>query len=86
MNIIAIRRGRCEPGTDAPRERNPRGDQSMHPEFEVFSHEPTFTFSYVMSDPESGKCVIIDPVLDFDPRLNGDRSIFPLDGTRPKGK
>ena len=38
----------------------------MHPDIEVFFHEPTFTFSYVVSDPDSGKCVIIDPVLDFD--------------------
>ncbi len=38
----------------------------MRPDIEVFFHEPTFTFSYVVSDADSGKCVIIDPVLDFD--------------------
>jgi len=38
----------------------------MRPDIEVFFHEPTFTFSYVVSDGDSGKCVIIDPVLDFD--------------------
>ncbi len=40
----------------------------MHPEIEVFFHEPTSTLSYVVSDPESAKCAIIDPVLDFDPK------------------
>jgi glyoxylase-like metal-dependent hydrolase (beta-lactamase superfamily II) len=40
----------------------------MQPDIEAFFHEPTFTFSYVVSDPESGKCVIIDSVLDFDPK------------------
>ncbi len=38
----------------------------MHPDIEVFFHEPTFTFSYVVFDADGGKCVIIDPVLDFD--------------------
>ena len=33
---------------------------------EAFFEEPTFTFSYVLSVPESGKCAIIDPLLDFD--------------------
>ncbi|GMQ75212.1 MAG: hypothetical protein BMS9Abin01_0458 [Gammaproteobacteria bacterium] len=38
----------------------------MRPDIEVFFHEPTFTFSYVVFDADGGKCVIIDPVLDFD--------------------
>ena len=40
----------------------------MQPDIEAFFHEPTFTFSYVVSDPESGECAIIDSVLDFDPK------------------
>ena len=33
----------------------------------AFFDEATFTYSYVVSDPESGQCALIDPVLDFDP-------------------
>ncbi len=32
----------------------------------AFFHEPTFTFSYVIQDPASKHCAIIDSVLDFD--------------------
>ncbi len=32
-----------------------------------FFHAPTFTWSYVLSDPASGAAAIIDPALDFDP-------------------
>ncbi|MEX2647960.1 MAG: MBL fold metallo-hydrolase [Alphaproteobacteria bacterium] len=31
-----------------------------------FFHEPTFTVSYLVADPGSGRAAIIDPVLDFD--------------------
>lgn len=31
-----------------------------------FFHEPSYTYSYVVSDRESGHCAVIDPVLDFD--------------------
>ncbi|MFT3930364.1 MAG: MBL fold metallo-hydrolase [Spongiibacteraceae bacterium] len=33
---------------------------------EAFFHEPTFTISYVVADVASGRCAIIDPVLDYD--------------------
>ncbi len=33
----------------------------------AFFDEPTFTVSYVVSDPETGKAAIIDSVLDYDP-------------------
>jgi glyoxylase-like metal-dependent hydrolase (beta-lactamase superfamily II) len=32
-----------------------------------FFHAPTYTWTHVVSDPESGAAAIIDPVLDFDP-------------------
>jgi len=32
----------------------------------AFFHEPTFTFSYVVADPETKMCAVIDSVLDFD--------------------
>lgn len=39
----------------------------MHPHVEAFFDPATFTYSYVVSDPASQKCALIDPVLDFDP-------------------
>lgn len=38
----------------------------MQPKVQVFFDEPTFTYSYVVQDPASGHCAIIDSVLDFD--------------------
>ncbi len=32
-----------------------------------FFHAPTATVSYVLEDPPSRRCVIVDPVLDFEP-------------------
>lgn len=39
----------------------------MRPHVTAFFNEPTFTVSYVAADPTTGKCAIIDPVLDYDP-------------------
>ncbi|HVY16266.1 MAG TPA: MBL fold metallo-hydrolase [Rhodopila sp.] len=36
------------------------------PEVAAFFHEPTNTASYVVSDPASGRCAVIDSVLDYD--------------------
>ena len=38
----------------------------MKPEIKAFFHKPTYTITYVVSDPVSGKCAVIDSVLDFD--------------------
>jgi glyoxylase-like metal-dependent hydrolase (beta-lactamase superfamily II) len=40
----------------------------MRPTVQAFFHEPTFTASYLVSDPATGTAAIIDPVLDFDPK------------------
>ncbi|MBV0934336.1 MBL fold metallo-hydrolase [Marinobacterium weihaiense] len=37
----------------------------MHPIVTAFFDEPTFTYSYVVQDPNSRQCAIIDSVLDF---------------------
>ncbi len=37
----------------------------MQPTVTAFFDEPTFTYSYVIQDPESNHCAIIDSVLDF---------------------
>ena len=40
----------------------------MHkPDVSAFFDEATFTITYVVSDPTTGRAAIIDPVLDFDP-------------------
>jgi glyoxylase-like metal-dependent hydrolase (beta-lactamase superfamily II) len=36
------------------------------PEVKAFFHQPSFTWSYVVSDPATKQCAIIDSVLDFD--------------------
>ena len=40
----------------------------MKPKIKAFFDEPTSTISYVVAEPEGDRCVIIDPVLDYDPR------------------
>lgn len=39
----------------------------MKPEIRAFFDEATFTVSYVVTDPETRRCAVIDSVLDFDP-------------------
>lgn len=38
-----------------------------HPSVQSFFHEPSSSFSHVLSDPASGRAAIFDPVLDYDP-------------------
>ena len=40
----------------------------MEPEIQAFFDEQTFTVTYLVSDPASRRAIIIDPVLDFDPK------------------
>jgi len=53
----------------------------MRPEVTGFFDEDTFTVSYVVADPASSACAIVDSVLDFDPasgrtsRKSADRII-----------
>ncbi len=37
------------------------------PDVEAFFDDATYTVSYVVSDPETGRAAVIDPVLDYDP-------------------
>lgn len=39
----------------------------MQPNVEAFFDPATFTYSYVVTDPESKHCAIVDSVLDYDP-------------------
>jgi len=38
-----------------------------NPVVTAFFDEPTFTVSYVVADPETNACAVVDSVLDFDP-------------------
>lgn len=38
----------------------------MKPDVKAFFDEATFTISYVVTDPETKKCAVIDSLLDFD--------------------
>lgn len=40
---------------------------ALQPTVEAFFDEDTFTVSYIVSDPATGKAVIVDSVLDYDP-------------------
>src|SRR5215472_1286188 len=40
----------------------------MEPSIQAFFDHATFTVSYLVSDPESRRAAIIDPVLDYEPR------------------
>lgn len=40
----------------------------MNPDVKAFFDPDTSTITYVVSDPESGKAAMIDPVLDYDPK------------------
>jgi glyoxylase-like metal-dependent hydrolase (beta-lactamase superfamily II) len=42
-------------------------DASVKPEVKMFFEKDTNTFSYVVKDPNSNACAIVDSVLDYDP-------------------
>jgi glyoxylase-like metal-dependent hydrolase (beta-lactamase superfamily II) len=44
------------------------------PEVTAFFDEPTFTISYVVTDPASKACAIVDSVLDYDPASGRTRT------------
>ena len=60
----------------------------MRPDVTGFFDEETFTVSYVVSDPASRACAIIDSVLDFDPasgrtgRRSADRIVAHIDAQK----
>jgi glyoxylase-like metal-dependent hydrolase (beta-lactamase superfamily II) len=39
-----------------------------HPTVTAFFEKRTFSVQYVVTDPETRRCAIVDPVLDFDPK------------------
>ena len=45
------------------------------PEVTGFYDPVTFSIQYVLTDPASRHCAVIDPILDFDPKSGGTRTI-----------
>ena len=43
-------------------------EPEQRPQVKAFFDEATFTVSYVVRDPGSRACAVIDSVLDFDPK------------------
>ncbi len=41
-------------------------DMTVHPEVESFFDEPTNTISYIVKDPTSNSCAVVDSVMDLD--------------------
>ena len=46
----------------------------MNAHIKSFFDKATWTFTYVVSDPETRVCVVIDPVLDYDPKSGRART------------
>jgi len=44
------------------------------PEVTGFYDPATFSIQYVLTDPASRNCAVIDPILDFDPKSGGTRT------------
>ncbi|WP_321394879.1 MBL fold metallo-hydrolase [Emcibacter sp.] len=60
----------------------------MKPDVQAFFDEYTFTVSYVVSDPKTSKCAIVDSVLDYNPnssRTNTDSADRIIDFVRAEG-
>lgn len=51
-------------------------DEHRRPEVTGFFHEDTNSVAYVAADPATGRCALIDPVLDFDRNARATRTDF----------
>jgi glyoxylase-like metal-dependent hydrolase (beta-lactamase superfamily II) len=60
------------PVTVAERQLSPHVD--VKPDVTGFYDAPTGSIQYVVTDPNTRKCAVIDPVLDFDPRSGSTRT------------
>lgn len=61
---------------------------TARPQVKGFFDKRTFSIQYVMSDPATGKCAIVDPVLDFDEKSGSTATISAdaiLDYVRAEG-
>ncbi|GEM_PF-15445 len=56
-----------------------RHKESSHMQVQTFFDKATSTFTYVVADPQTQKCAVIDSVLDYDP-FSGKLSTSSADG------
>jgi glyoxylase-like metal-dependent hydrolase (beta-lactamase superfamily II) len=52
----------------------PRAGAGLEPDVTGFYEEATGSVQYVVADPITRRCAIIDPVLDFDPTSGATRT------------
>ena len=45
------------------------------PDVTGFYDPATFSIQYVLTDPDTRRCAVIDPILDFDPKSGGTRTV-----------
>ena len=60
----------------------------MKPDVTAHFHNATYTITYIVADPSSGHCAIIDSVLDYDPRsgrMSTDFADKVIDCVRERG-
>ena len=55
---------------------------SAKPIVKAFYDERTSSVQYVASDPETKRCAIIDPVLDFDEKSGATATRLPFSNSR----
>jgi glyoxylase-like metal-dependent hydrolase (beta-lactamase superfamily II) len=53
---------------------DPAKEAAVNPQVRGFFDEATNTISYVMADPATGRCAVIDPVWDYDPKSGRTRT------------
>src|SRR5690606_18851946 len=64
--ILPARRSGCRRGPEACEGEGYVMSGSARPEVTGFFDKRTFSIQYVVADPATRKCAIIDPVLDYD--------------------
>ena len=68
MTIASFRIGSATRGDLRSASPAIRADARVEPDVTGFHDEATGSMEYVVADPVTRKCAVIDPVLDFDPR------------------
>ena len=74
MTIVTTKTGSATRGE--PRSASPsmRANRRMEPDVTGFHDATTGSVQYVVADPLTRRCAVIDPVLDFDPRSGSTRT------------
>ena len=76
MTIANIRTGSTTRGELQSASPAILADKPVEPDVTGFYEATTGSIQYVVADPLTRKAVVIDPVLDFDPRSGSTRTTF----------